>query len=428
MGASKTLIFVGTILLLRGGDSKIIKPASSAELQNALDQAQPGDTIQMLPMNYVGDFVISTNGPCTLTGDTNSSLESQDIGINLKGSNWNLKSFEIKGPQQGILLEGTKNSLESIVLQKCGKAMVIKGEENTIKSCVISEADIGINLDGSRNNLHYNSINIQNPAIVIPPESCCGYLEANVANGEVHLDGNNYRLEGNVANHGLYVKGCNNEFSGNVANGASFPKECESIDKGGNVYRGLGPNDSDIPNPNQPQQDQQQYYQPQQQQYYQGGANPAYSSGFGAQSNFPSQHQPAGNGAAQQFQGNYQQPQQPQYSPSQPQQQPQSVPGPSFGGASTNFGLSGQNKAPASQQPAAGAASQPSYNQPQQQPQYSQLQQQPQYSQSQQKQPQAGSSAEYFSGSSSGSSGQNGVPVQWSGNGPSPKCTCTCTN
>lgn len=421
----KTLISVVALVFLHAGDAKIIKPASSAELQSAFDSAAPGDTIQMLPMNYMGDFVISSNGPCTLVGDGNSSLESQDIGIHMKGSQWNLKSFEIKGPQQGILIEGTKNVLEGVILQKCGKAMVVKGEDNTIKSCVISEADIGINLDGSRNNLHYNSINIQNPAIVIPPESCCGYLEGNVANGEIHLDGNGYRFDNNVANHGLYVKGCDNEFMGNVANGASFPKECAVIDKGGNVYRGLGPNDSDLPNPNQPQQDQQQQgnYQPpqqQQQNYYsqQAGSAPDYSSGgFGAQQgsyNQPQQQaqpqQPQQHAQAQQPQ--QPQPQQPQYS--QPQQQPQQ---PSFGGAN-NFG------APASHQPSA-AGSQPSYNQPQQQPQQPQ---QPAYNnqQPQQSQPQAGHSSGFAAGSSS--NGQSGVPVQWSGNGPTPKCTCTCTN
>jgi hypothetical protein len=48
------------------------------------------------------------------------------------------------------------------------------------------------------------------------------------------------------------VTGCDNEFSNNVANGASFPKDCKVVDKGGNVYRGLGPGDTDLPNPNQP--------------------------------------------------------------------------------------------------------------------------------------------------------------------------------
>lgn len=403
MGASKTLVLIGTLLLIHGGESKLIKPASSAELQSALDTASPGDTIQMLPMNYVGDFVISSNGPCTLVGDGNSSLESELVGIHMKGSNWNLKSFEIHGARdQGILIDGSKNVLEGVIVQKCGKAMVVKGEENTIKSCVISEADIGIMLDGSKNNLHYNSINIQNPAIVIPPESCCGYLEANVANGEVHLDGNGYRLDNNVANHGLYVKGCNNEFMGNVANGASFPKECEAIDKGGNVYRGLGPNDSDLPNPNQPSQDQQQvYFQPppqQQQNYYNQGAQP--------------------------------QQQQPQYT--QPQQQPQQ-----YQPQQPAFASSGQNNAAAAHQPSFSPVSQspqPSYTQSQPQPSYNQPQQQHQQSQPSQpqqhpQQPQGSSTTGQYSGfSSSGSSGQSGVPVQWNGNGPSPKCTCTCSN
>jgi len=87
MVASTPFIFVGAILLLHGGDAKLIKPASSAELQNALDQASPGDTIQMLPMNYVGDFVISSNGPCTLVGDGNTSIESENIGMNIKVPN-----------------------------------------------------------------------------------------------------------------------------------------------------------------------------------------------------------------------------------------------------------------------------------------------------------------------------------------------------
>lgn len=436
MGTIKQLIFVGTLLLIHGGHSKIIKPASSGELQNALDQAAPGDTIQMLPMNYVGDFVCSSNGPITLVGDGNTTIESESIGMHIKGSEWNLKSFEIKGPLQGILIEGNKNLLEGLVLQKCGKAMIVKGEENKIKSCVISEAELGIVLDGSRNNLHFNSINIQNPAIVISPESCCGYLEANVANGEVHLDGNMYRLEGNVANHGLYVKGCNNEFTGNVANGASFPKECEVIDKGGNVYRGLGPGDTDLPNPNQPQQDQQQ------QGYYnqQAGSAPAYTGGFGGfapnfglsgQSVIPAQHQPTG--AAPQSQGNYNQPQgQSGYggaainsgsggqSGSVPQAQPnynQPQGGLSgYGGSASSSGSGGQKAAPVQHQPNSNPAAsqlQATYNQPQ-------------GGSGTYNQPQGGSGQGHSSGF--GSSGQNGVPVQWNGSGKAPNCACTCSN
>jgi len=45
----------------------------------------------------------------------------------------------------------------------------------------------------------------------------------------------------------LYITGCDNELSGNVANGASFPATCKWIDKNGNVFRGTGPGDTDLP-------------------------------------------------------------------------------------------------------------------------------------------------------------------------------------
>lgn len=245
---------------------RIIKPGSSAELQSALDNASQGDTIQMLPMVYKGDFTITKDGG-VLTGDYNSTIESDGVGLTIRGSGWKIKSFWIKGPAKGILVEGRENSLEGLVLQRTGRAVVVRGEENTVKSCVISEADLGIIIEGSRNKLYYNSVNIQTPAIIIPKDSCCNTLDGNVANGEMNIDGPGNKLNGNVANHGLYVKGCDNEFSNNVANGASFPENCKAIDKGGNVYRGLGPGDTDLPNPNQPMN---QGFNTQQTQYNNG--------------------------------------------------------------------------------------------------------------------------------------------------------------
>ena len=202
----------------------MIKPASTAELQSALASAGKGDTIQMLPMHYKGDFVIpASSGPATLVGDYNSTIESEEgggnIGLHVQGNGWKIKSFWIKGPVQGLLIEGTGNSIEGVVLQKTTHAMVVKGEENTIKSCVISEAELGIIVEASKNSLYYNSVNIQTPAIIIKEGTCCGLLDGNVANGEFNLDGSEWKLNGNVANHGLYIKGCKNELMGNVANG-----------------------------------------------------------------------------------------------------------------------------------------------------------------------------------------------------------------
>jgi hypothetical protein len=123
----------------------------------------------------------------------------------VRGSNWKIKSFWIKGPATGALVEGRDNLMEGVVLQKTGQAIVVRGEENSIKSCVISEADLGIILETSRNNLYYNSVNIQTPAIIIPKDSCCNVLDGNVANGKVNIDGPGNKLNGNVCNHGKLV-------------------------------------------------------------------------------------------------------------------------------------------------------------------------------------------------------------------------------
>jgi len=235
------------------------KVSSPSELQSALDTAKAGDTIQLAPAVFMGEFTASKDGPITVTGDTNSTIISEvDAAFTIKGNKWKLKSLKIMMPSIGVLVEGNENSLESLVFQTLGKGIVVKGQENTIKSCVISDAEGGIYIEADKNKLHYNSINIQAPSIIVNEGTCCGLLDGNVANGRVDLQGNSYNLTNNVCNHGMYVTGCDNSFSGNVANGASFPKNCESHDLGGNSYRGLGPNDTDPPQMGQQQQQQQQ--------------------------------------------------------------------------------------------------------------------------------------------------------------------------
>jgi len=302
MGSLIRLVICGLLVTLQTCQSRLIKPGSSDELRAALANAGQGDTIQMLPMHYKGDFVIPANsGPATLTGDFNSTIESggQDgdggsIGLHVQGNGWKIKSFWIKGPVEGCVVDGNGNSLEGVVIQTTTRAMVVRGEENTIKSCVISEAELGIILEGSKNSMYYNSVNIQTPAIIIKEGTCCGVLDGNVANGEFNLDGSEYKLNGNVANHGLYIKGCKNELMGNVANGARFTPECEQVDRGGNVYRGLGPGDTDLPVPGQ-QQQQGQQQQPQFNNNNGGGGGfGQFQRNGGGVSNVPVQTQ--GNG------------------------------------------------------------------------------------------------------------------------------------
>jgi hypothetical protein len=250
------LSFLVTIDMSYGALRKV---SSSSELQSALDSASPGDTIQLAPTVFMGDFVASKDGPITITGDYNSTIVSEGgTAFTIKGNKWTLKSFKITEPEIAVLVEGSENSLEGLVMQKVGRGIVLRGPGNKVKSVVISEAEGGIIVEADKNNLYYNSVNIQAPSITLEENTCCGVLDGNVANGRVDLRGSKYELKNNVANHGMYVTGCDNSFMGNVANGASFPKECQSIDLGGNVYRGLGPNDTELPVAGQTGQDGQQ--------------------------------------------------------------------------------------------------------------------------------------------------------------------------
>jgi len=248
------LLILLILPLLTQGALKIVN--TPAEFQSALDSVSPGDTIQLAPAEFEGEFTITKDGPATITGDRNSTIKSVGggTGLSIQGNKWTVKALKITEPNIGILVDGEENSIEGVVMQKVGTGMLVRGENNAIKSCVISEADGGIVVEASRNKLYYNSVNIQAPSITLEEGTCCGLLDGNVANGRLDLKGMSYNLTNNVCNHGMYVTGCDNSFSGNVANGASFPEGCQSNDLGGNVYRGLGPNDTDPPRPGQPQQ------------------------------------------------------------------------------------------------------------------------------------------------------------------------------
>jgi len=214
---------------------------------------------------YMGDFVAGGTGPCTLTGDANSTIVSEGVGLTITGSKWTVKSFYIKEASTGVLIEGNDNNVDHVVIQKVGQGIVCRGQGNKIKSAVISEADGGIIIEADKNELYYNSVNIQAPSITLEENTCCGLLDGNVANGRVDVRGSKYMFRNNVANHGMYVTGCDNSFMRNVANGASFPEGCNTVDLGGNSYRGLGPGDTDPPRPGQQQQshsEQGQYIPP----------------------------------------------------------------------------------------------------------------------------------------------------------------------
>ncbi|GAC1370726.1 MAG: hypothetical protein NVSMB39_3890 [Candidatus Saccharimonadales bacterium] len=99
---------------------------TAAELQNALDAAQPNDVITMADGTYSGNFSSTANGtstaPITLKGGPNAILDGGDMlagyTLHLGTTNssasvsyWNLQGFSVTGGQKGVVLDNVQHSL-----------------------------------------------------------------------------------------------------------------------------------------------------------------------------------------------------------------------------------------------------------------------------------------------------------------------------
>jgi hypothetical protein len=91
-------------------------------LQLALDQAQPGQTIELRPGVYVGEFVATTSGtaeqPILLCGGADAVLDGGDIEggyvLHLDGAQyWRLVGFTVRNGQKGVMADGTVGSVIS---------------------------------------------------------------------------------------------------------------------------------------------------------------------------------------------------------------------------------------------------------------------------------------------------------------------------
>jgi len=69
---SSSLFYILVLLLVQSGYGALKKVSSPGELQSALDSASPGDTIQLAPAVFMGEFTASKDGtessPIIVTG------------------------------------------------------------------------------------------------------------------------------------------------------------------------------------------------------------------------------------------------------------------------------------------------------------------------------------------------------------------------
>jgi hypothetical protein len=91
--------------------AETIEVTTAEELTDALEAAQPGDTISLAPGDYTGSFDATTSGtaeePITLTGPRDAVLSNDDgYGLHLDGADhWNLTGFTVADASKGIILD-----------------------------------------------------------------------------------------------------------------------------------------------------------------------------------------------------------------------------------------------------------------------------------------------------------------------------------
>jgi len=195
--------------------SKLIYiPSTSAALEATLIEARPGDLIQLLPINYAGEFELNTpprpqfqpiqvnanNGqvqeqiPITIRGAKSHDLKKQTtiipegfqdedeeplgVGITIMGGRWIISDLMIKSNnrhtfdgvhiisdghllrnlsfsknQRGVVIfDANNNRMENLTFNICNKAMFVSGQGNSIRNCSFNRiTTYGIELSGRTN-------------------------------------------------------------------------------------------------------------------------------------------------------------------------------------------------------------------------------------------------------------------------------------
>ncbi|MGV9769013.1 right-handed parallel beta-helix repeat-containing protein [Microbacterium sp. NPDC003461] len=251
----------------------------AAGLQSALDDAGPGDVIELEAGRYVGEFVATASGedgaPITLCGSSDAVLDGGGVKggyvLHLDGADyWHLLGFSVSNGQKGVMADGTTGSViegltvyhigdEAIHLrahstgnrvigndisdtglrrEKFGEGVYIGTAESnwcTITDCRPDESDDNL-IEG--NSIH----GVRSEAIDIKEGTTGGIVRGNAFEGSdivgadswVDVKGNDWLVEGN---HGVNSPldgfqtheildgwGTRNTFRGNIAevNGPGF--------------------------------------------------------------------------------------------------------------------------------------------------------------------------------------------------------------
>jgi hypothetical protein len=143
-------------------------PNSSEEFQAAIYKASSGDTIDLLPISYRGDFLLQAKDAgdhITIRG--NSDPKDPEKHTRIYGSGtvfkflkgvWTLRALDIQSGDVGVEMNGDENTLMSTSINGVNTGVTIKGNANSVESTSISARSSGIIVQGSKNTVKSTSI------------------------------------------------------------------------------------------------------------------------------------------------------------------------------------------------------------------------------------------------------------------------------
>jgi len=248
-----TILFV--FLLVCGGEGCLRRaahhsPRTPAELATVLRGLLGGETIHLLPIEYLGEFTLPIRSPIYLKGATDpttgkgTTLKGNGSGpvLTIAGGRWNLESLALNGSSgTGIQVNGNGHILKAIKIQGIPEAIKIMGNGNILQSISIKECDTGITLNGNSSSLSAISITdaktyglkvesgsqgtmLSSVAIITSPVSlilsektCCGHVESLGADGVVSILGDKWTFNSIASKGALNIVGC-----GNILNKSSL--------------------------------------------------------------------------------------------------------------------------------------------------------------------------------------------------------------
>jgi hypothetical protein len=198
-------------------------PQTPKDLQYAIDTASSGDTIELLPITYEGDFVLRSRNPgdkITIRGKRDSISNSHIIINGRNGQTFDYESNTytyVNGKLISHSHSSGKGTQQQSKIQAKGTAFTIVQGIWTIESLSIVSGDVGIEIvNGNKNTVRSVSIMEVNTGVIIDKGDGNRIQSTSISarqNGVIIIEGSNNAAQScsvSSGRNGFTIQGSDN--------------------------------------------------------------------------------------------------------------------------------------------------------------------------------------------------------------------------